>query len=422
VRVRRRHNQSDSAILNWLASFVTNRRKVVFWGTLVVIGVLTAGSLQIELQDDWVKYFDKSFHIRQATDFAEDNLTGFHTIEYSLNSGETGGISNPEYLAKVEEFANWFRQQAKVVNVNAITETMKRLNKNMHGNDNSYYRIPEQRDLAAQYLLLYEMSLPFGLDLNNYIDVDKSATRMKVILRGTTTKELREMEAKGNEWLKANAPADMVTVASGLSVIWAHLSARNINSMLGGSFWALLLISGIMMLALRSIKLGLVSLIPNLAPAFMAFGIWGLLVGEAGLGITIIAAMTLGIVVDDTVHFISKYLRARREHSMDPTEAIRYSFNTVGKALWVTSLALVSGFMVLTLSGFRMNSDMGLMAAITITLALSLDFLFLPAILMKVDGKSAKLVIRRKEKTDETIAYETVETLDSDVDSVPHAA
>jgi predicted RND superfamily exporter protein len=287
--------KSNCCSCNRLANFVIQRRKLVFWVTLVVIVVLTAGTLRIELDDNWIKYFDKSYDIRKATDFAEENLTGFHAIEY------------------LEKFARWYRQQPKVVNVNTIAETIKRLNKNMHADDESFYRIPDQRELAAQYLLLYEMSLPFGLDLNNQINVDKSATRMRVILKDATTKELRQMDQKAREWLKANAPASMFTYGSGLSIIFAHISERNINSMLGASFGALGLISLILIVALRSFKLGVISLIPNVVPAIMAFGLWGILVGQVGLGLSVVAAMTLGIVVDDTVHFMSKYLRARYE-------------------------------------------------------------------------------------------------------------
>lgn len=371
-------------------NFVVNRRKPLFWGMLLVIVTLTAGISQIELNDNFIKYFDESYDFRRATDFVEENLTGFDIIEYSLDSGEPGGINNPGFLAKVEEFADWYRRQPKVVHVNTIADTMKRLNKNMHGDHKSYYRIPEQRDLAAQYLLLYEMSLPFGLDLNNQINVDKSATRMIVTMRNTTAKELREMDEYARKWLKTNAPESMFTYGSGLSIMFAHISGRNINSMLGASFLALILISGILIFALRSLKLGLLSLIPNLTPAFMALGIWGIFVGRAGLTVSVLAALTLGIVVDDTIHFMSKYLRARREYKMGTANAVRYSFNTVGTALMISTLALIAGFLVLSFSGFKINSDMGIMTTITITLALALDFLFLPALLMKVDRETNK--------------------------------
>lgn len=368
-----------------LAGFVINRRRRLFRWIIVVIVFLAAGMSQIELNDDWVEYFDERYAIRRSTDFVRTNLTGFNVIEYSLQSGETGGINDPEYLKTVDEFADWYRNQPKVVHVNTFTDTIKRLNKKMHDDDESYYRIPEERELAAQYLLLYELSLPFGLDLNNMIDVDKSATRMIVTLRGTSTKELRAMDKKAREWLKLNASETMFTFGSGLSIIWAHISHRNINSMLGASMLALLLISGLMIFALRSLKMGIISMIPNLSPAFMAFGLWGMAVGRVGLALSVVVAMTIGIVVDDTVHFMTKYLRARRDHGLTPQDSILYSFNKVGTAMWITTVALVSGFAVLTFSGYKMNSEMGLLTAVTISLALALDFLFLPMLLMRVD-------------------------------------
>jgi predicted RND superfamily exporter protein len=374
--------------LEGFANFVIRRRRSLFWGVLTAILVLTAGTTRLELNDQFMKYFSERFEIRRASDYVDTELSGGDVIEYSLEAGGPGGIHDPSYLETVEAFASWYRQQPKVVHVSALTETVKKLNQDMHGGDESYYRIPQERGLAAQYLLLYEMSLPFGLDLNDRINVDRSATRMAVTLRGTNTNELREMDDKAREWLDSNAPESMFTYGSGLSIIWAHISERNINSMLGASIGALFLISAILMLALRSVKLGLLSLIPNLMPAIMAFGVWGMTVGRVGLGLSVIAGMTIGIVVDDTVHFMSKYLRARREHRLSPAGAVRFSFRTVGTAMWVTTLALVAGFGVLALSAYKMNSDMGLMAALTIALALALDFLFLPTLLMKVEANS----------------------------------
>jgi len=388
VRVKARSEKTVHARCERLANFVINHRRKVFWGMLFVILVLMAGTLKIELNDNFIQYFDTRYDFRRATDFIQEELTGWDIIEYSLESGETGGINDPNYLATLEAFANWYRQQPKVVHVNTITDILKRLNRNMHGDDEKYYQLPTDRELAAQYLLLYEMSLPFGLDLNSQINVDRSSTRLTVTLRGTTTRELREMDEKAREWLKKNALPEMFTYGSGLSIIWAHISERNIHSMLIASLGALVLISGILILALRSFRLGLVSLLPNLAPAFMAFGIWGFTVGQVGLGLSVIVALTLGIVVDDTVHFLSKYLRARREYKMNASDAVRYSFHTVGTAMWVTTIVLVAGFLVLLLSGYKINSEMGLMSAITISLALALDFLFLPTLLMKVDQKT----------------------------------
>ena len=155
--------------------------------------------------------------------------------------------------------------------------------------------------------------------------------------------------------------------------------------MLFGSLVALVLISFILCFALRNLKIGLISLIPNLVPAAMALGFWGYTVGVAGLSIAVVVAVTLGIVVDDTVHFLSKYLRARQEQGMSPSEAVVNTFETVGVALWITSVALIAGFLVLYWSGFKVNSEMGILTAVTIAFALIADFFLLPSVLMAAD-------------------------------------
>ena len=386
VRVSRRGSAAGRYI-EVFSGFVVRKKASLFWGMSVLLIVLASGIPRIELSDSFVKYFDESYKFRRDTDFVEDNLTGFNIIEYSLGSDGEGGVNEPDYLKLLEEFSAWWRLQPNVANVISLADTMKRLNRSMHSGDETYYRIPDSRELAAQYMLLYEMSLPFGLDMNATVNLDKSASRFTVLLRKVSTRQLQELELKGNEWLRKNAPKRMQAPATGLSVIFSHISERNIKSMLGGTAFALVMISGILVIALRSFKMGLISLIPNLAPAMMTFGLWGLLVGEIGMAVSVIAAITLGIVVDDTVHFLSKYTRARREMRLSSAEAVRYSFRTVGAALFTTSVIVAAGFLVLTLSGFKINSSLGLLTAITIAFALMTDFLFLPPLLMKLDRR-----------------------------------
>ncbi|MFB3110754.1 MAG: efflux RND transporter permease subunit, partial [Gemmatimonadales bacterium] len=161
-----------------------------------------------------------------------------------------------------------------------------------------------------------------------------------------------------------------------------YISERNINSMLGGNAVAVLLIAVIMVLALRSFGLGALSLIPNAVPILVTFGIWALTVRQVGMAAATVSATSLGIVVDDTVHFMTKYLRARREKALDRPTAIRYAFRTVGPALISTSVILAVGFLVLSLSTFQINAQMGLLTAIAIFTALLIDFTLLPALLM----------------------------------------
>ncbi|MCH8300346.1 MAG: MMPL family transporter [Candidatus Marinimicrobia bacterium] len=386
VRVKQRDIEKIH-FMDKFANFVIKRSKALLWGSLILVAVLASFITKNELNDQFVKYFDESIQFRTDTDFVIENLTGVYQIEHSLGAGESGGISNPEYLNKLEDFANWYREQDGVIQVYTVSEIMKRLNKSMHGDKEEWYKIPESRELAAQYLLLYEMSLPYGLDLNNQINVDKSATRLTATLDDVTSREMREMSDKAAEWLRENAPEHMFYPGSGMAVMFSYISGRNIDSMLKGTSFALILISFSLIIALRSLKFGLISLIPNIIPAVMAFGLWGILVGEVGFALAIVTSMSLGIVVDDTVHFLSKYLRARREKNLSTEEAIRYAFSSVGTALLVTTLILIAGFAVLSLSAFKVNAGMGQLTAITIAFALLIDFMLLPPIIILFSKK-----------------------------------
>ena len=383
VRVKTEATQGTQ-LVDRFAEVVIARRNFLFWGMGIIVVALVSFVPRNELNDEFIKYFDETVDFRRATEFTTSNLTGLYTVDYSLGNGEAGGINEPEFLRDVERFADWFKAQDSVLHVSTLTNVMRRLNMNMHGDDPEWYRLPDDRELAAQYLLLYEMSLPYGLDLNNQIDISKSATKLTVFLDSLSSNELLAMESRAQAWLTENTP-HMQSYSASPSVMFAYIGQRNIRSMLVGTSVALVLISIILIFALRSVKIGLISLVPNLAPAAMGFGLWGLLYGQVGLGLSIVAGLTLGIVVDDTVHFLSKYLRARREQGMNSQDAVRYAFHTVGIALLVTTIVLVAGFLVLAQSTFKLNSDMGLLTSITIAFALLADFIFLPPLLMKLD-------------------------------------
>ncbi len=387
VRVKARAEDKGMPFMDRLAEFVIARRNVLLVGMTVIVVAMVSQVSKIELNDQFVEYFDESIPFRIDSDFTQKNLTGVYTIEYSVGSGESGGISNPEYLAKLEDFANWFRTQPGVVHVNSLTDIMKRLNKSMHGDDESWYLLPDERELSAQYLLLYEMSLPYGLDLNSQINIDKSASRMIVTLDNVSSNDIRLTSERANLWLKTNTPEAMHAEGSGTSVMFAYITNRNIEFMLVGTALAFVLISLTMVIALRSIKIGMISLIPNMVPAAMAFGLWGLTVGQLGIAASVVAATSLGLIVDASVHFLSKYMRARREKGNNPEDAIRYGFHTVGMALWVTTAVLVIGFGVLSQSAFKINADMGLLTSITIAIALIVDFLLLPPLLMLLERR-----------------------------------
>jgi len=389
------------------ANFIIRRHRTLFWGVGTLSVILMAFAPRIEFNDRFVEYFDQSVQFRLDTDFAMENLSGIYQMQFSLPAGSSGSISEPDYLQGLENFKTWLEKQDGVVHVATLSNIMARLNQNMHADDPEWYRQPGDRNLAAQYLLLFEMSLPYGLDLNNQISVDKSATRLIVTLENMSTKEARVLQRKAQNWLGQNLPVASSAEASGPFIMFAYISKRNIEGMLKGTATALLIISAILMLALKSFRLGLISLIPNMIPAAMAFGVWSIVVGTVDVAASIVAATSLGIVVDATVHFLSKYLRARKLRGDTVEDAVRYAFSTVGTALWVTTAILVAGFGVLSLSAFQLNKALGELTAITLLLALIADFILLPAILLIVEKKRSPFTETSNEKTNpETLPAE----------------
>ena len=374
-------------ILETIARLVIHYKIPILVVTLCLATVLGISAAQNRLNDNWVNYFTENVPVRVATDVLDQRISGADYLEFDIRAGKPQGINDPEFLAYLDSFVQWLRAHPQVEQVTSITDVMKKLNRVMHDEDEAWYRLPEQHELAAQYLLLYEMSLPYGLDLNNIINVDKSATRLIITTKNLGTRALSDLDLQAQAWLKQNTPAYMNSQGTGISIVFAYLSERNIINMLSAAFGALLAISMILIIALRRVDIGLISLLPNIIPAAMAFGLWGLLVGEIGLGLSVVVSMTLGIVVDDSVHFISKYLRARNRFNMDQVEAIQHAFTTVGPAMWTTTVALVAGFLVLMLSDYRLSADMGLLSAITISIALVMDFLLLPALLLVADKR-----------------------------------
>ncbi|MFQ0976749.1 MMPL family transporter [Vibrio campbellii] len=383
INVKQTPSNGKSDFMDKLGDFVVTHRKALLPASVLVIAVSASLIPLNRVNDESVKYFDNRSDFRQAADFMEARISGMTNISIAIKTNESQGIADPVFLNAIGGFTDWLRVQPETDHVATLADVYKRLNKNMHGDDESYYALPQNRELAAQYLLLYEMSLPYGLDLNNQINVDKSSIKMVLTVDNLGSVELVDLENRIYAWFADNAPQYEV-VASSPSLMFAHIGETNMASMLSTLPITLVLISALLIFALRSLKLGLISLVPNIAPAVIGFGLWALISGEINLGLSVVVTLTLGIVVDDAVHFLSKYQRSRKE-GQTAEQAVRYAFHTVGRALWITTVVLVAGFSVLAMSSFRLNADMGQLSAIVIFIALVVDFLFLPTLLMLFD-------------------------------------
>ena len=363
-----------------LATFALNRRGVL--SVFVLSLVLALGGLaQIRFNDSPLRYFDKSFSFRTDSDAIEKALTGMDGVQFEFRSTEGESVFSPEFLRKVDRFADWARTQDKVLFVGSVTDVIKRLNRTLHGGTQEAYRIAESREANAQAMMLYELSLPVGQDMNQMLDIDRTSTLMGVVLRDADGQDIAQFSAVAEAWLLENEPT-IATDAVGVGVAFSKLTQRNNQAMLVGMLTVMVLVSALMILTLRDWRLGLVSLVPNVLPAIFAFGLWGWWIGDVNLGSTVVTTMTFGIVVDDTVHILMHYQRHRRS-GLDREAALRLTFSTVGTALMVTSIAIASGFIVMTQSGFAINQHLGGLTTVVILIALVTDLILLPAVLKR---------------------------------------
>ena len=372
-----------------IAAGVVRAPRTAVVGTLAVAAMAIAFIPTMDINDQWSKYFDRSLEFRQAID-ASDPYFGSDTIEFVLDPGAPGEAVDPRFLAVIESFTAWLRlQDAEVAHVFSLSDIMKRLNRNLNGDDPAFYELPEDRALASQYLLVYELSLPYGLDLNNRVDIDRQSTRVTATMKDISTNETRAFIAEAQAWFAGNGGGYGFEV-TGPKVLFSFVAERNIQAMFEGGAYLVLAILVILALAFRSLVIGGLSLLANALPILTAFGIWAILVGGVGFSIAAVGAVAVGLVVDFTVHFLSKYYSARADGDTDAEGAVRYAFATAGEAIFLTTLILAAGFALLATSAFKLNADLGLLTAISIVCAMLVNFLLLPALLLAGDRRSSR--------------------------------
>ncbi|MEM9723906.1 MAG: efflux RND transporter permease subunit [Pseudomonadota bacterium] len=364
-----------------LADWVIARPRGVAGGAVTACLAAMAFIPSLTINDQWSQYFDESLEFRQAID-AADPYFGGDAVEFVLDPGAPGAVTEPRFLNTVDAFAAWLRtRDAEVAHVFALSDVMKRVNRNLNGDDPAFHAIPEDRRLASQYLLVYELSLPYGLDLNNRVDIDRQATRVTASMKDISTAQTRAFLEDARRWFAENGGGYQLDI-TGSKVLFAFVAERNIEAVFDGALYLIVAIFAILSLTFRSIGVGLVSLIPNALPLLTAFGVWALLVGVVGFSVAAVGAVAVGLIVDYTVHFLSKYFRARKSKGASVEEAVRYAFETAGVAIFLTTLILVAGFSILLTSSFKLNADLGLLTATAVILAMAINFTLLPALFL----------------------------------------
>mgnify|MGYP000679577640 CR=1 FL=1 len=375
----------QEALSRWIASIAINHQKPLFIVFFIITATTTPFLAMNQFNDDFLSKFPKDAEISIAADTYMEHMPAIHSISYSLSSGIENGINQPEYLRKIEAFVNWYKQQPEVTHVYSYVDFIKRLNKNMHNGDDAWYRIPENQPLAAQYLFLYEMSLGYGQSLSEVINQDKSALKITVTLSHLDNNGLMDVEERAKQWLLANYP-EFDTTGTSQDIMFAHQGEHVVVNAQKGSALTVVLITIALIIGLGSFKYGAISMIPNLVPAGIIYGLWGMFIKDMDTAVAITYSVSLGLVVDDTVHVLSKYIQERRK-GIAPKLAIEYTLENTATALIVTTIMIGGGLSIMALASFQSNAVVGLIMAPIIVVALLFDLFVFPGILLFLDEK-----------------------------------
>jgi len=373
---------------NWtgkIADFVISYPKQIIIFFLISAITILSFLPNVQINNNPILYFKKGTMIRDATAFIEKNLSGTESLEFVVDSGEADGIKKPIFLKKLERLQNYLDTLPQVAKTTSIVDIMKRLNRSMHGEDERYYKIPENQALSAQYLFLYTLSLPLGKDLDDTINVDNSRTRMTALTWNQSSSENLKLIKKINVWVEKNIPHIRVDTV-GKTVLFSYMQIELTRSFVRSILLALLLVTLTMMFAFKSFKVGLLSMIPNVIPIMLTAGVMGIFRMHMDAGSVMVGCVAIGIAVDDTIHFLSKF-QDSVEKGMDKVSAVRYVYRETATAIIFTSVVLVLGFGVFIFSQFNLNVYFGILTAIVLFFAVLCDLLLLPAILLCGEGQ-----------------------------------
>jgi len=350
--------------------------------SLVILVSIYLTSL-IRVNSNPYDYFTDDIPVRQANKFIEEHFGGNSGPELLISSGVVDGIKDPHFLKKVEQLKNWLDDLPYVNKTLDIIDIVKDVNQNLNQGNKEFYRLPETQEEVAQQLFFYSLGLPQGMDLNNQMSLDYESMRMTVLWNINDTrgwlKHVAEIEEKAQE-LGLNLEP------TGKFLLFQRMMDYVVITFFQSVLMALFLVAILMSILFRSVKLGLLSLLPNIIPLFIGAGFMYLAGIDLNIGSAIVASVCLGIAIDDTIHFLSHYYRLRKE-GLAIEESMSQIMTYTGSALIFTTLILVSCFGLYLLGDFIPSVNFGVLCAVVLTMAIFIDLMFLPALLMKIDQK-----------------------------------
>jgi len=369
-------------LLTWVAELNLRHRGALLVGFSAFTLACAVGALRVQVDSNWLEDFWSDAPIRVDTVRVDDEMGGTTNLIYVFDAGQADAIKEPAALREIERLQTLAREEDWLVRKSySIVDIVKDLNQVFHDGDPDHYRLPETRQEVAQLLLLYESS--GGEEVEEYVSLDYRRANLELRLRLAPTSETAKLVARLDAALEEAPLVSTSMTLTGIGALWLELMGYIVDSQLQGFAIAFSAITAMMILIFRSVRIGLISMIPNLTPVWVALGAMGWLGIDLDYNKAMIAAVAIGISVDDTIHLMTRFHHEFARHGHYET-ALRAALTGIGRALLITSVALVLGFLVFGLSELRSQATFGGLLAAAIVTALIADFFFMPALVLSL--------------------------------------
>ncbi|MFT7860335.1 MAG: MMPL family transporter [Sulfurimonas sp.] len=369
------------------ARFIANNDNKILVVTAFMFLVMGYGLTGLKVDSNTIRYFRDDVLYKQTINFIQKELTGPMAYEIVVDSKQKDGIKDPVFMKTVERFSNEFSAKyPDVRHISSLVDVVKKFNDVMQGEKS----IPNEQNLIAQYLLLYSLSLPQGMEINDKMDVYEQRLRVTASLNIVDTSLDLEMISWVEKWWQ-NTPYS--AEVNGQTAMFAHMQHDVTDTLVESILLAIAVVSFVMLLIFRNIKMIPLFIIPNVLPIVLVLGVMGWFGMQIDIGVAISGAIIIGVAVDDTIHFLVKYKEARVK-GLDFHESLSYTIHYAGLAIVFTTVVLSLAFSIFSLSQFMPNVNFGIITAIALIIAVLVDLLMLPAILSKFDGKEKSFLLK----------------------------
>ncbi|OQX87225.1 MAG: hypothetical protein B6D55_04090 [Candidatus Omnitrophica bacterium 4484_70.2] len=350
--------------------------------TIILVSLSLWGVRKIKVETNILEFFAKSTPIYKATTFIDKKLGGVYSLNISLKADKEDYFKDPVSLKRLERLQEFLSSIPEVNKITSVLDYIKEINKSFHNEDEKFYKIPSSRKLIAQYILLYGTD-----DMDDFIDSKWQWTTIRACLKEYSTHRLEKVIETIQNYLDKNYNNSSVKgEVLGYVVLDVEANKTVTEGQIKSLGLAMLVIFGMMFFVFRAVSVGVISIIPNLLPILVNFGIMGWLGIRLDSATSMISAIGIGVIVDDTIHFLhefSKFLKKDRDY----VKAMYYTISHKGRPIILTSVILFFGFGIVSISRFIPTSSFGVLTALLMANALLGDLVILPCILMFLKPK-----------------------------------